>query len=336
MQWVASQESLVLALSSANFIDLIKSNADFLDWFANLPQTQETAAVAKAATERLLKRDKDWKDSLVDQIKRAVVVSLQPGESFSPPDKTLKGTTWLLSTANISGYPVGCQINVGDILGNSNNFTLPYRLVGMPPASNSTTQYLSNKTSYKSAALGPLNSTSLDELGIVEGDDFGYNDKYPLVLGKGVLNETLAVCEMVALQQGVPFRRDNVKKILEDQFRRDKSLNLELIGALTETLGLRTQLGSVNKEFSGNIECPAILLLEGSPVLLFEISFKKVVYADPRKGFCSDSLTNFQSFLNDQVHFALPRRITSSPSSRFGWSWFTPLLDKYKNHNFVL
>ena len=43
--------------------------------------------------------------------------------------------------------------------------------------------------------------------------------------------------EMAALQLQVPFRRDVLQKVLEDQFRRDKTLSLELLAALTELIG---------------------------------------------------------------------------------------------------
>ena len=45
-----------------------------------------------------------------------------------------------------------------------------------------------------------------------------------------------------------------IKKVLEDQLRRDKSLTLELLGSLTEALGLRTQLGSVRMNILGALK----------------------------------------------------------------------------------
>ena len=76
------------------------------------------------------------------------------------------------------------------------------------------------------------------QLGIVEENNIQDEDKYPLVRGKGLLNEALAVCEMIALNQQVPYKRDNLKRILEDQFRRNKTLTLELLAGLTEVMGL--------------------------------------------------------------------------------------------------
>ena len=80
----------------------------------------------------------------------------------------------------------------------------------------------------------------------------------------------MAACEMIALVNNVPFRRDAIK-ILEEQFRRDKSLSLELLAALTEGLGLRTQLETIKNQYLGSVEAPALLILEGIPVVIFDV-----------------------------------------------------------------
>ena len=41
-------------------------------------------------------------------------------------------------------------------------------------------------------------------------------------------------------------------------------------------------------------------------------------------------MTQFTSQLPGEIKFTLPRRTETTPTSRFGWSWFVPLLRKYK------
>ena len=130
-------------------------------------------------------------------------------------------------------------------------------------------------------------------------------DRFPSIRGKGDLEATLAVCEMLALVQKVPFRRDAIQKILEDQFRRDKKLTLELLGGLAEGMGLRTQLGSVQKKFVGSIEPPAILLIEDIPIIVFEITAEYIVIGNPEEGVQRLDLSEFQAKLDDQVRFAI-------------------------------
>ena len=39
---------------------------------------------------------------------------------------------------------------------------------------------------------------------------------------------------------------------------------------------------------------------------------------------------DIENKIEDKVRFIIPRRNQNTPTSRFGWSWFTPLLKKYK------
>ena len=101
---------------------------------------------------------------------------------------------------------------------------------------------------------------------------------------------------------------------------------------MTELIGLKSQLGEVESRYVGSLDVPALLMLEGVPVVVFSIQSKVVVLGDPRFGLKRIALADFERMLGDQAQFVLPRRVGSTPTSRFGWSWFTPLLGKYRVH----
>lgn len=330
-EWViASEQSLVLALSAEVFVNKLKENPIFLDWFGNLPQIQETVWVAKNIFESQAHRPFQWQQSVLDNAKTAHVTSLLSDTPFVPPSiPSSSSIKWYLSTANVPKFDVGFEVTAGHSLPAESGHVFPYRLVGfsIDDAQNQTNSPFHNLTV---SELGPAKSVTPTQLGILEEDEYPIQDKYPFIQAKGVLDEALAVCEMAALQQKVPFRRDHLKRILEDQFRRDKTLSLELLAGLTEALGLRTQLGSVDRKYCSSIECPAMLMLHGSPIMLFEINSKNVVIGNPRNGAENIEFQEFLQELPDKVSFALPRRVGSTPTSRFGWHWFTPLLSKYK------
>ena len=50
----------------------------------------------------------------------------------------------------------------------------------------------------------------------------------------------------------------------------------------------------------------------------------------PHHGLLSLNLSELIAKLPERFRFILPRRTPASPTSRFGWGWFTPLLKKYK------
>ncbi len=332
-EWVsASEETTVLALSAQTFLQGIGCCPDFSTWFSSLPQQQETHFVASAALELMPQRFQGWRTRLTSQLANASVCNLSPEVPFKAPDTARPGTTWHLSTSEVPGIAVGTLLVEGQLLPTRSGFQLPYRLVGLPPIEEIVVDAPFN--SLLQDGVDPLEdalpSASLHQLGILDGDELQDDFRYPLVRGNGVLPEAMAACEMIALVQRVPFRRDSVKKVLEDQFRRDKSLSLELLGGLLESLGLRTQLGSVENAYLGSLEAPAVLMLEGTPVVLFQMAPNAVVLGHPRSGLVRESLESFQKKFGETVRFALPRRIGTTPTSRFGWSWFTPMLTKYR------
>ena len=333
-EWIsASEKTLVLGLSASLFVKFICENSNFRNWFGNLSQPQESFYIANAAINLLPKRPSHWREVIDKFVENAKVVSVEDKESFNLSGiEDFKGYTWHLSTPGINGHKIGSSVNPGEILSTgTNNFSLPIRVIGFPSDYTDSTTLKSLSGKYDGASeLGALPSVSLSELGITEEDNRDIKDVYPIIKGKGDLQESLAVCEMVSLYLKVPFRYDMLKKALEGQFRRDKSLTLELLGALTEGLGLRTQLGSVTKKYIASVESPALMFLDGSPVIIYEAKSEKIVIGHPSKGLLNLSAKELQLLLPDEVNFALPRRISTTPTSRFGWSWFTPLLTKYR------
>ena len=332
-EWVcASEECLVLALPSSGFIKSIQKYPEFQSWFSRLPNLQENLVVANSLVEIMPQKSSQWKDKIIEKIENCVVVSFSPGDTFIPPDFDNADTiTWHLSSSGIPNFPVGSLIRPGQDLPEAKGFKLKYRVIGFPSLDDVGTINGSNSANTDSVGyLESLNSVSLASLGIVEADLQTEEDIYPIIRGKGDLNETLAACEMLALYSKVPFRRDTLKKILEGQFRRDKGLSVQLLGGLCEILGFISQVGTVDSANVGSVEAPVLFFFEGSPAIIFEINPDFATIGSPSKGLLKISTSELKTKIENPFKFALPRKVSTTPTSRFGWSWFTPLLNKYR------
>ena len=149
------------------------------------------------------------------------------------------GWNWHISTSHPSLPSPGSIIKTLD---DCNLFgvglLLPIRLV----AFKSSFESVSPSSSNDSLAIASSDSVStvsdLSTLGILEDDLLSDDQRYPFVAGHGEIKSILSACQMIALANNVPFRRDALKKVIEDQFRRSKGLSLELLGGLCEMLGL--------------------------------------------------------------------------------------------------
>ncbi len=137
---------------------------------------------------------------------------------------------------------------------------------------------------------------------------------------------------MLCLQQNVPFRRDQVEKVLSEQSRRGKRTSLEFLAVLSELMGFNASIAEFKTEYVGSIETPAFIELNSGFALYYGYNKGKHVFGSPRQGIRSLTLQEIRSETKagDTLRAAIPKRTAETPTSRFGWHWFTPLLSKYK------
>ena len=164
----------------------------------------------------------------------------------------------------------------------------------------------------------------------MEYDDYEENAKYIVVKGSGLIDQALAVCETVSLYQKVPFKKDILKKILQQQVSRSKPISIELIAGLFELLGLSSQMAEIETIYLSAVEGPIVLLINSIPTVLFAVKNKQAIIGCPFKGLTKVSVFELEKQLGQTVKFTSPKRVTATPTTRFGWNWFTPLLKKYK------
>lgn len=330
-EWVqSSEETVVVAFSAEKFVEFVKSEDSFSSYFDQLTGIQESYHVGLAAADLHPRLSKGWDKDLVERSSNSFVCTVLPGQPFLPPVIPNVQVDWFISTPGVSGFPVGALIPINHILPERVGFKLPYRVVGLPrtPALTASQQVIPVENDINKSV--DTKSTNLQALGILEDDLLKDADRFPSIRGTGQLAEALAVTQMVALFEKVPFRRDYIAKVLEAQFRRDKGLTIELLGSLCELLGLRSHLAETDSKHIDSVEAPALFMLEGIPIIFYGTRGKDAVIGHPHHGIQRYDFLSLKLQLGERFRFVTPRRIGSTPSSRFGWGWFTPLLGKYK------
>ena len=327
----ASTDLTLLALPSTVFIDLYLSNSKFADYFNSLVSTHESFFIAQEAARLNSYQPFDLQEYAVQCSGIATVATLSSGSVFRDLPTIDKNWNWYLSSPHHNRFPAASQVGVDfEILPDDlNSFKLPLRFIALPNPPDIDTKetfpnQLSTSTSVDNIAQLP-EPLDLEQLGIIEADQNTEDGKYPLVKAVGKVPEALAVCEMLCLQLNVPFRRDSVEKVLKDNQRRGKDPSLEIFAGLFELLGLSTQLAEVNIDYATNIEFPALIIYDQSPCIFHGYKSKTVTLAHPRDGIVDIPFNVFVNSYSEKLRFVLPKRSRSTPTSTFGWSWFTPL-----------
>ena len=153
---------------------------------------------------------------------------------------------WLVSTSGIPDLSVGTYLTEGQILNERIGYNLPYRIIGFSNLSQSINSASPQSSPIEIQVAEDVPGATLQQLGILEDDLLEDNQRFPRFVA-GKISESLAVVEMISTFQKAPFRKDVLEKVLEDQFRRDKPLSIELLARLCELLGLNCQLADIEK-----------------------------------------------------------------------------------------
>ena len=332
-EWViASEQSVILNIRSDAFLKSFQISPKFHNFFGTLDNVHETFLIESSLVSSAFNLEEGWESNLLDRLNTASVVSLNPGDTLPEFSDIENNSNWHLSSSDVPGYPVGFTFQQGSSVPERDGFKLPLRFISFRKA-HKLGGHVSGPEPLTPSDLKPkseLPGANLHDLGILEDDLLSDDQRYPFVQGKGRIKSSLAVIEMVCLQQSAPFRRDIIEKLLEEQFRRGKVLSIELLSKLIELLGLKCQLGSVDIKYITSIEGPAVFLYNDVPVVLYAFVGQVVILGHPYHGILRIPISEITEKLGSSLSFSLPRRVGSTPTSRFGWNWFTPLILKYK------
>ena len=176
--------------------------------------------------------------------------------------------------------------------------------------------------------------SSIEELGIVSAEDLSDQDVFRARTGSTIIDQVSASLQNLSDRLQLPFPKDRIQRILRQQFKRRGSLSLELLALLCEGMGLQSRIGVVRKEQLHALEWPAFALSVDSesprPLLLHGWKDSKLIVADSSKGLVNLAPDSIIPDDETSVRILLVQRTSTTTVDRFGWSWFTPLLSKYK------
>ena len=145
----------------------------------------------------------------------------------------------------------------------------------------------------------------------------------------------MAVLRMLARHFDLPFRKDVLRRILEDQLSRDETgegIGLIQLAAISDLMGLRASQLEVSDAEVGRLQLPAIAISDSGPLVIWASDqVGQVLVSDPQAG---QGPVAVQSLGGRNEEGALPvlciERSQQTPKKRFGLSWFLPAIKEHK------
>lgn len=176
----------------------------------------------------------------------------------------------------------------------------------------------------------PVAKLDLEELGLKEGNSNSELNMFRIIKGSGNVKANLAMLRMIARAYNTPCAVDVLENILEGADKRSKSVSIQAMGQLIESMGLQTQVGSVKLGKISQLELPIVIAKKGTYVLVTEIKNKMITMANPEEGWKTISYVKASEEWGEELPVITIKKLVDTPQKQFGWSWFSPVINRFR------
>lgn len=319
---IASTEVVGLTLPASSFLTLLEQAPALAAAFRDRCGLIEVFDLLGAELARRADGTANLKELALKVWPEAVVLNLPPGKT--PLHKIDPNLVWFVSGGNLANLPVGSRLALN---GEPDQLVVSggARLMG----------FWESVLSLPAATPLSLPGVTWDGIPyaseqLPEVDESSKRVRYPYVRGRGPVDAALACFQMLSQHLSVPFRRDVVRRVLNNQIERTGNISLQTCGGIAELLGLSAQLINVPASTIGRLQTPVLVRWQDSFAILYEISEKELVLAVPEAGIRRLKTTSFIQEWGEEGQVLLLQPTKHTPQQRFSLSWFLPSLVRYR------
>ena len=321
---IAAEEVIACAISDELCRDLYSRENTFRHWCDQQLWLPELLKLLEALEQNTPEANSSALEKLEDALQTAERCSPDP----AAVDAALAAGKLLYVTSAWGDLTVGQPVRSSTDLPACEPFSL--RLVSLPAsglfdeagvAQEDSGSLVSSAFIQDAEVLPPVSSFS-PERNVVAS--------LRLIQANGPLKETLACFQMLAQLMKLPFRRDAIEKVLQDNLRRGLTPNLRLCGQLAASLGLHVMASRVPASAGTRLQVPSMLSWEGGFALVIASSERGLKLASPKHGMVTLAPDDLAEQFPEGIELLLMERSNSSPDQKFGPSWFWPALKRYR------
>jgi ATP-binding cassette subfamily B protein len=322
---IASTESIGLTLAAPIFLQLLNQEPQFAAYFRDRCSLSELFALLGAELNRGADATTSLKALIEGVETKAVVQTLDPGlHSLEGLDTNL---TWWLS-GGTSNKTVGERLSLEETLKVPRSSFA--RLVGLPTLATSPPQDAIAVSFVSPKELRPEIPYASDYLLSQTTHSSAQSSKFPIVRGRGPLDATLACLEMLARYWRLPWREETIRRLLTNHWQRTGGISLALCGAITEFMGLKTQLVETPTTVFPRLRTPAIITWQDSIAVLYRVSAKDLILGVPEQGLVRQKTAHFLEDWGESNPVLLLEPTQETPQQHFSLRWFLPSIVRYR------
>ena len=323
---IAADEVMAFAIPDDLWSDLYGSETSFRDWCDQQLWPQELLNLLEVLEESTA----DTGSSPLEKLEDALQQAQRCSPTFESIEAALKAGQQVYVTSAWGDLTVGQRMTTATELPSCERFAL--RLVALPSQDNSSLASLAQSQSEQ--ALMPFESVQdADILPPISSYSPERNvvDSLRLIRAEGALKETLACFQMLAQLMKLPFRRDSIEKVLQDNLRRGLTPNLQLCGQLAASLGLHVMAARVPSVAGTRLQVPSMLPWQGGFALVIASNERGLKLASPKHGIVTLEPEELADQFPEGIELLLMERSNATPDQKFGPGWFWPALKRYRS-----
>ena len=322
---IAAEEVIACAISDELWRELYLCEASFRQWCDAQLWPQELLKLLEALEQNTPETDR----SALEKLETALQSAERCSSDSTAVDAALTAGKQLYVTSAWSGLTVGQPVRSSADLPPCEPFAL--RLVALPAPRGSvkpgerqdeSTGSMVTDASIQDAEVLPPVSSFSPERNVV--------DSLRLIRADGPLKETLACFQMLAQLMKLPFRRDSIEKVLQDNLRRGLNPNLQLCGQLAASLGLHVMASRVPPGAGTRLQVPSMLPWQGGFALVIASNEQGLKLASPKQGMVTLEPDDLAEHFPEGIELLLMERSNATPDQKFGPGWFWPALKRYR------
>ena len=318
---IASDDVLACAIPDQVLSELYASEESFRAWCDQQVWPQELLQLL----ERLDRGPADADESPLEQLEQALQGAVHCAPTPESVGAAIAVGQLVYVTSCWGEARVGQQLDAASVLPESDRFALRLVALAAPEAADGEDPPapLVHADAVESAELLPPVSRFSPERNVV--------DSLHLIRAEGPLAETLACFQMLSQLMKLPFRRDSIEKVLQDNIRRGLTPNLQLCGQLAASLGLHVMAAKVPSLAGTRLQVPSLLPWQGGFALVVASNEMGLRLASPKHGLVVLGPQELQASFPEGIDLLLMERSNATPDQKFGPGWFWPALKRYRS-----
>ncbi|MGB3511062.1 MAG: peptidase domain-containing ABC transporter [Microcoleaceae cyanobacterium] len=335
---LASTDLIAVTLPAADFLAILEAEPEFGEIFFERPAVSEVFELLSQEFARRAEVSGNLKELSKNVAQNTVVVNLPKGDKKTKELASILESEkiWLVSSGVVGDFAPGSQV-VLDGVGRSLKIegARGARILGFPEQQyQAEAEETTEENGAKKTQLAPVDVSMVPQAPARPAEPTVVQDsqstKYPIFRAKGEIATPLACFQMLSKHLGLKFRRDVIRRVLDNQIRTAGRVSLQACGAIAQMMGLAGQLVQVPAAAVNRLKAPALIQWQDSFAVIYSITEQEIVVGYPESGLSRLKPGQFAEIWGESGQILLLQAPKSEQKEQFSFWWFVPSLMEHR------